>query len=85
MKSITVHGLDSQLENLIRSRAEAAGLSMNKTIKRLLEEAVGMTPREATPHRPDFEEFLGAWSAEDQGAFEDSTPDLRRIDPEDWR
>ncbi len=32
MKSITIHGIDEQLANLIKSKAESEGLSINKTV-----------------------------------------------------
>ena len=38
MKSITIHGLDDEMDEQIRNRAGAAGLSLNKTIKLLLQD-----------------------------------------------
>ena len=42
MKSITIHGLDEHLDRTIRSLAEREGLSMNKTIKKVLRSALGL-------------------------------------------
>lgn len=37
MKSITVHGMDDEMDGQIREKAAAEGKSLNKTIKGLLE------------------------------------------------
>jgi plasmid stability protein len=38
MKSITIHGLDDELDQSIRQRARKKGLSINKTLKEVLGE-----------------------------------------------
>ena len=45
MKSITIHGLDEPLYDLIRLKARADGLTINQAIHRLLGEALGVRPR----------------------------------------
>ena len=85
MKSITIHGIDGPLERLIKSRARSEGLSVNKTLKKLLEESLGAKPRGVDAHRGDFEEFCGIWKDEDLAYFENKTKDLREVNPEDWQ
>lgn len=85
MKSITIHGIDEPLAELIKSRAESEGLSMNKTIKMLLEESLGVQPRNNSTHRKAFEEFCGFWSEADVREFEKATTDFRNINAEDWQ
>jgi hypothetical protein len=85
MKSITIHGIDEPLVRLIESRAQAQGLSVNKTIKKVLEEAFGIKPRHRAANRSEFEEFCGLWSESELAEFEERTRDLRKIDPEDWK
>jgi len=85
MKSITIHGIDDPLAELIKSKARSQGLSVNKTIKRLLEDSLGVKPRPKDSNRRDFEEFCGIWSDSDLAEFEDNTEDLRNIDYEDWK
>lgn len=41
MKSITIHGMDDEMDRQIREKAAAEGKSLNKTIKGLLEQALG--------------------------------------------
>ena len=84
MKSITIHGLDGAVEALIRDRAAAEGMSLNRTIKALLEEALGVTPPRSGRHAADFREFLGVWSADERAAFDRAIGDFAQMDPEDW-
>lgn len=85
MRSITIHGIDEPLAELIRSKAQSEGLSINKTIKQVLEEAFGVRPRQKDANRGEFEEFLGLWSESDVREFENKTRELKKIDPEDWQ
>lgn len=85
MKSITIHGIDKNLEKMINARARAEGLSINKTVKKLLEESLGIKPAQTAKHRDDFKEFCGFWSKNDLVEFEAETEDTRKINPEDWK
>ena len=85
MKSITIHGIDEPLAELIKSRAQSEGLSINKTVKKLLEESLGVKPRANGLHQSDFEEFCGIWSESELAEFEENSSDLRNIDSEDWK
>ena len=85
MKSITIHGIDDPLSELIKSKARSEGLSVNKTVKKLLEEALGVKPQSEGKFRSDFEEFCGIWSESDLKEFEEKTKALRIIHKEDWR
>ena len=85
MKSITIHGIDDPLAKLIESKARSEGMSINKTVKKLLEESLGVKPRSKGINRSDFEEFCGVWSESDRTEFEDKTRDLRKINYEDWQ
>lgn len=85
MKSITIHGIDPPLAELIKSKAKSEGLSINKTIKKLLEEALGVKPLSRGKFRSDFEEFCGMWTKSDLKEFEEKTKDLRIINDGDWQ
>jgi len=85
MKSITIHGVDEPLVKMIEAKARSEGQSVNKTIKKVLEEAFGVSPRDNGTNRKDFEEFYGIWSKSDLSEFEKEANELRTIDPDDWR
>ena len=84
MKSITIHGLDDQLNDLIKSRAKSEGLSINKTVKKLLETSLGVRPQNEKRNLNDFKEFCGLWTKADLDEFEEKTADLRKTDKRDW-
>ena len=84
MKSITVHGLDDALDEKIRTKAGAEGQSLNKTIKQLLREALGMGEQQPDRRR-DFEDLFGTWSRADLEAFRLATQSFGKVDPEDWK
>ena len=79
MKSITIHGIDDTLAELIKLKAQSEGLSVNKTVKKLLEQSPGVKPRNKRINRRDFEEFSGIWSNYDRAEFENNTEDLRNV------
>ena len=85
MKSITIHGVDKPLAELIKSKATSEGLSVNRTIKKMLESALGVRPRQNHTNRRDFEEFCGVWSKADLSEFEKNTAPIRKVDPGDWQ
>ena len=84
MKSITIHGLDDDLDEKIRSKAGAEGLSLNKTIKLLVREALGMDDQ-PPDRRQDFQDLFGTWTQADLEAFTRATEGFGRVDPEDWK
>ncbi len=85
MKSITIHGLNDQISQKITETAQNKGQSLNKTIKELLEKALGLTPQGSKDYRNDFSEFLGVWSEEDSKEFETSIRDFEKVDPGAWK
>jgi hypothetical protein len=80
MKSMTIHGIDKQLAELIKSKAESEGQSMNKTMKKLLETSLGIKPAPEKKNLDDFKEFSGLWSQADLDEFEKKTSDFRKVD-----
>lgn len=84
MKSITIHGLDDQINDLIKSKAKSEGLSINKTVKKLLETSLGVRPQNERRNLNDFKEFCGLWTRADLDEFEEKTADLRKTDKRDW-
>lgn len=85
MKSMTIHGIDKQLADMIKARAEAEGLSINKTIKKILETALGIKLAPNHKNMNDFKEFCGIWSEADLKEFKEQTADARTVDTEDWQ
>ena len=84
MKSITLHKIDKPLAELIKSKARAKGLSINKTVQQILEESLGVKPKSDGAFRDEFKEFCGIWTDIELAEFNERIGDLNKIDPEDW-
>lgn len=85
LKSITIHGLDSTLDRLIREQAALQGISLNKTIKNLLRQSLGIATSKQKTRKTDFMEFLGVWSKRDEDEFIAKAKDFEKIDKRDWK
>ncbi len=85
MKSITIHGVDKTLAELIKSKAASEGLSVNRAVKKMLESALGVRPRQNHANRREFEEFCGVWSETDLAEFKKNTASTRKVDSGDWQ
>lgn len=85
MKSITIHNLDDRVNKKLTELSRETGLSMNKTIKKLLNDALGFGPDQQKDFRNDFSEFLGVWSTEEYHSFETATRVFDNTDPWDWK
>ena len=84
MKSITIHGLEGPLWSMIKAKSKSEGLSINKTIKKILETALGIKPRINTEREMEFKEFCGVWSKADVSEFNKEIRDFENINKEDW-
>lgn len=84
MKTITIHGIDDITMEQLKKKADETGLSINKTVKKLLQEVLGIKPEDISSRRTDFEEFCGIWSEKDVSDFNKATEPLNQIVPEEW-
>jgi hypothetical protein len=85
MKSITIHGMEKPLASMLKAKAQEEGQSLNKTIKQLLESALGIKVPAKGAFSKDFTEFRDVWSHTDLNIFRKATEDFSSIDKEDWK
>ena len=83
MTAITLRNIPPKLQEAIRRRAGIYGLSLNKTVLRMLEEAAGQRAVGRELHH-DLDHLAGTWSDEEAAAFEGALAEQRRVDPELW-
>jgi hypothetical protein len=83
MTAITLRNLSPRIAAAIKARSEKEGLSVNKTVLRMLEESVEPKASGRQLHH-DLDHLAGTWSDEEAAAFEVSLVEQRRIDPEPW-
>jgi len=85
MKSITIHGLQDPLDSLIRKQAEKQGISLNKTIKKLLAESLGLKSKREVDDRKEFMDLFGVWTEDDLEEFSRAVQDFEEIDEREWQ
>jgi len=84
MNPITVRNLPAAVAKAVREMARREGLSLNKAIIRLLEEAAGAGPRKRVLHH-DLDHLAGTWSAAEYRKLSVAVRAQRQIDPEMWK
>jgi len=84
MKSITVHGIDKEMEKLIKERAKSAGTSVNRIVKELLAKALGVD-KKSRDHCEEFLDLFGVWTEADEKEFLEAARDLEIVHIEDWK
>ncbi len=85
MKSITIRGLEGKLGELIKKKAQAEGISLNKAINRLLKQALGLNDKKQKNNYEEFSDLSGVWSEEDEEEYLRAVSDLEKIDSGDWQ
>jgi ferritin-like protein len=83
VKSISVHGIDKEIEQKIGERAKSEGKSVNRIVKELIAKALGMGEK-PPDNRAMFEDLSGVWTEAQEREFMDSIADLETTDAEDW-
>ncbi|MEI6221747.1 MAG: hypothetical protein WCP97_03190 [bacterium] len=83
MKSITIHGIDEQLDKEIQAQTKKSGLSQNGTVKLLLRKQLLSKPADAK--RKAFLDLFGKWSKADTKSFRTAVKELESVDDGDWK
>ena len=84
MNLISLRNLPPEVARIIQQRAREQGISLNKAVIRLLEEALGVEKR---PERryDDLDWLAGAWSKKEAEELEKGIAAQRQIDPRVWK
>jgi hypothetical protein len=85
VKTITLRNLPPEIQDHVEAKSRELGLSLNKTVLRLLE--ASLSPSEkilgVARHR-DLDHLAGSWSAGEADEFDRTLDEQRRIDPTLW-
>ncbi len=76
---LTVRGVSDEVRRRLSQLSQAGGESLNTTIRRILERAVGADER-----RQHLEEYA-TWTADDLADFNSALAEQRTIDADLWR
>jgi hypothetical protein len=85
LRPITLRNLPPAVARAVRERAEADGVSLNKAVGRLLEEAVRTSRPERTRTHDDLDDLIGTWSDREAREMERFLSEQRKVEPERWR
>jgi hypothetical protein len=65
-------------------KAEHEGVSINRAIKKILEEAFSVK-KNGSNNKEEFMDLFKTWTQNEQIEFEKATRDLRKVNVEDWQ
>lgn len=83
MNHLTIRKIPAELGRALDREVRRRGLSLNETVKQLLERALGLEPGQ--PADNGLKRLAGGWSQKDLREFERATAMFERIDPEEWK
>jgi hypothetical protein len=84
VKTLTIRGIDPELDNKIKEKSRKSGESINKLILRLLRSSLGLGEKEVFPVYHDLDHLAGTWTEEDEKEFQKHIAGLEEIDKEMW-
>ena len=82
MKSITIHGIDTDLDQKIAEKSKEYGLSQNRTVKYILQNSLLSDQKESK--REAFSDLFGKWTTKERRDFEERIKDLETVNEADW-
>lgn len=83
MKHLTIRGIQTTLARALEAETKRRGQSLNRTVKELLERALGITDGGAYDN--GLGELAGGWSERDLKDFEAATKGFEQVDGELWK
>jgi hypothetical protein len=84
VKSITIRGIDGDLDQVIKSRARQDNLSVNQWIVNILKTATGTGKATLFKEYHDLDALAGGWSEEEAKTFLKGIEIFERIDEDIW-
>jgi len=85
MKTITIRGIDSVLDQVIKSQAKQSSLSVNRWVLQTLKRVTGMEKEPVFKKHHDLDALAGGWSKEEARAFQKNTRIFEKIDEDVWK
>jgi HicB family len=85
MKTITIRGIDPELDRVIKSRAKQNSLSVNQWVLQTLKKVTGRGKEPVFKKHHDLDALAGGWDKEEVEAFQKNTEIFERIDEDVWK
>ena len=84
VKTITIRGVDPELDRLIKTSANENKLSINQWILQTLKGATGMSKKTLFKKYHDLDHLAGGWEKQELENFNNNTKIFKKIDKEIW-
>ena len=85
MKTLTIRGVDAELDRILKERSRRDNLSVNQWILRALRVITGQQKEPLFRQYDDLDDLAGGWSKEETAAFQRNTRVFEKIDEEIWK
>lgn len=85
MKSITIRGIDSELDSAIKKRAAHNGQSVNQWLLQALKKITGTAKQPVYAQYHDLDGLAGGWTARETREFFSSIEMFENIDEDVWK
>ena len=87
MNQLTIRGFDDELARRIRQLAHREGISLNRSVMKLLRRGAGLGERSGAPDvvGDALDPLIGTWTAAEAAEMNRALGDLSRTDEEMWR
>jgi len=86
MKSITVRGVDDDLDEKLREKAREKGVSINQVVIDLLKEQLGLRKKKKfTVVYSDLDHLFGRWSEDEFQRIQGKVDAERVVDMDLWK
>jgi plasmid stability protein len=83
---LSIRGLDEGALAALKQRAAADKASVNAVVLKLLDEALGRSPRgPAAQRHHDLDSLAGRWSAQEAQDFDQATAPFGEVDASMWK
>ena len=84
MKSITIRGVDPDLDRALHNRSRKKKESINQIVLKILKDTFGLSKPVIYKTYDDLDDLAGTWSMEDEARFNEQTKNLQKIDKDLW-
>jgi len=85
MKTISIRGIDTETDRVIKSRAQQDNLSVNQWILQALKKVAGTGREPRFKKYHDLDHLAGTWSREETREFCKTMSMFEKIDGEIWK
>lgn len=85
MKTVTIRGIDENLDKMIKTMASKAGMSINQWLLLALKKVTCLDHRKVFNEYHDLDSLAGGWSREEALQFKKDTCIFEAIDEEIWK